>query len=351
MPSPFAKHFASLKLTPSPFNTREWARVDAKIRTGAFFSATIEDEHLLEGLRTLCQAGINEGWQESMFVRLAKQWMTDNGYNGQSERLATMTPEESIAYENNVRFIDSRARLKLIFRTQAQMAAGATQYAEDMEPRQLYMYPGWAFVRNPGAKTFRDDHVDHENDIRLKTDEEYWLARNDPEFGGFNNPFPPFGFNSWMWVFPRDRQACVKAGIMSAEEAAMKPREWLAQQTTKAEKQAAPTPTQRYEKAKADVVVQAVQRTLAERSAKRLPEYSRQRIIQRNAEREAPVSIQNDVMQVKLPTVSPLDIVLANILKQVIAKKPKRADFKTADDYKKALYLWRKKIKYLQSLS
>ena len=95
MPSPFAKHFASLKLTPSPFNTREWARVDAKIRTGAFFSATIEDEHLLEGLRTLCQAGINEGWQESMFVRLAKQWMADNGYSPRIKRIGI--PDKFIA--------------------------------------------------------------------------------------------------------------------------------------------------------------------------------------------------------------------------------------------------------------
>lgn len=349
MPSPFSKHFSSLKLTPSPFNTREWARVDAKIRTGAFFSATIEDEHLLEGLRSLCQAGINEGWQDAMFVRLAKQWMADNGYNGQSERLATMTPEESIAYENNVRFIDSRARLKLIFRTQAEMAAGMTQRARDFEPQMLYLRPGWRFVRRPGAKTFRQDHVDHENDIRLKSEEEYWLARNDPEFGGFNNPGPPFGFNSWMWVSPVSRQDCVKAGCMSPEEAAMKPREWLAQQTAKAEEQAAPTPTQRYEKAKAEIIVQGIQRTLAERSAKRLPEYSRKRIIQRNAERNAPVSIKNDVAEVQLPTVSPLDIVLSKILKQVLAKKPKRTDFKTAAEYKEALDLWQKKIKYLQS--
>lgn len=325
--------------------------MDAKIRVGAFFSATIEDERLLEGLRSLCQAGINEGWQESMFVRLAKQWMSDNGYHGQSERLATMTPEESVAYENNVRFIDSRARLKLIFRTQMAMASGCTQYARDMEPRFLYLNPGWQFKRNQGAKTFRDDHVEHENEIRLKTDEAYWLARNDPEFGGFNLPHGPFGFNSWMWQLPVSRQQCVDAGIMTSEEAAMKPKEWLAKQTATAEQQAAPTPAQRYETAKADVVTQAVQRTLAERSARQLPEYSRQRIIQRNAERGNEVTIQNDVIAVKLPTLAPLDLAIAGLIDKLRAKKPKRKEFKTEKEYKKALETWQKKIKYLQSPS
>ena len=347
MPSPFAKHFASLKLTPSPFNTRDWARVDAKIRAGAFFSATIEDERLLEGLRSLCQAGINEGWQESEFIHLAKRWMSDNGYNGQSERVQTLTPEESIAYENNVRFIDSRARLKLIFRTQAEMAAGATQYARDMEPRMLYLSPGWRFVRRQGAKTFRDDHVEHENEVRLKTDEAYWLARNDPEFGGFNIPHAPFGFNSWMWLSPASRQECVQAGCMTAEEAAMKPKEWLALQ----KEQSAPAPAERYETAKADVVAQAVQRTLAERSAKQLPEYSRKRIIQRNAEHGIPVIISNDTIAATLPTVSPLDLAIQSIIARMLTKKPKRKQFKTDKEYQKALNEWQKKIKYLQSPS
>lgn len=351
VPSPFAKHFRNLKTTAAPFNTREWARVDAKIRTGAFFSATVEDEHLLEGIRSLCQKGIEEGWQESEFARLAKQWMADNGYDKQSERLQTMTPEEAQKYENSVRHIDSRARMRLIFRTQCAMASGVTQYARDMEPRLLYIYPGWQFLRNKGAKTFREDHVEHENDIRLKTDEEYWLARNDPEFGGFNLPHGPFGFNSWMRQSPVTRQKCVEAGIMSEEEARMKPKEWLAMQDANAKQSGQPDTTQRHEQAKQEIITQAVQRTLAERSARQIPEPARQRIIQRNAERKIPVAIQNDVIAATLPSHSPLDLAILNLVAILKKKKPKRKDFKTEKEYKKALETWQKKIKYLQSPS
>lgn len=79
-------------------------------------------------------------------------------------------------------------------------------------------YPGWKFVRNPGAKTFRKDHVEHQGEVRLKTDFDYWLARNDPSFGGFNNPYPPFGFNSWMWTSPVSRAKCVRLGLVAEGE-------------------------------------------------------------------------------------------------------------------------------------
>lgn len=131
-----------------------------------------------------------------------------------------MSPEERAKYENDVRNLDSRARLELIIRTQRAIAAGYNQFLNGMKPHALNVYPGWRFKRQDGAreKYKRPDHVAHENDVRLKTDFKYWLARNSKDQGGFELPHAPFGFNSWMRLSPVARKECERLGLIAPGE-------------------------------------------------------------------------------------------------------------------------------------
>lgn len=224
--NPVSDRFRELEPVPSPMSTAEWAAVEPAVRNGAFFSAGVEDAHLLEALRQNMDRAIAEGWTQQEFIAAMKQWLrehvdpaTGRPYIDEEAR-EDMTPEEREAHERKITNIDSVARLKLIFRTQAELASGWAQFRHDMSPERLRKYPAWEFYRKPGAKTFRKDHVAHTGEIRLKTDFDYWMARNSKDQGGFQNPFPPFGFNSWMWVLEVDRDECEDLGLLQPGEPA-----------------------------------------------------------------------------------------------------------------------------------
>lgn len=213
-------YFQGLTTVPTALSSAELAKMRAEVRTGAFFSARIEDVHYLDGLRQFVQQGIDEGLTEGEFIYRVRAWLESNAhslgedYTAPSVRLDAWEREEVVKYERSVRNIDSLARLRLIFRTQAEMCAGVTEWRRGMEDEQVQLFPAWRFIRRPGAKTFRADHVEHEDAVRLKTDLAFWIARNNPEFGGFGNPWPPFGFNSWMWIVPVSRSECESLGLI-----------------------------------------------------------------------------------------------------------------------------------------
>lgn len=215
-------YFQGLTTVPTALSSAELAKMRAEVRTGAFFSARIEDVHYLDGLRQFVQQGIDEGLTEGEFIYRVRAWLESNAhslgedYTAPSVRLDEWKREEVVKYERSVRNIDSLARLRLIFRTQAEMCAGVTEWRRGMEDEQVQLFPAWRFIRRPGAKTFRADHVEHEDAVRLKTDLAFWIARNNPEFGGFGNPWPPFGFNSWMWIVPVSRSECESLGLLRA---------------------------------------------------------------------------------------------------------------------------------------
>lgn len=208
----------NLSVIPTGYTSQQLGALSAQVRLGAFFSAQVESERYLLGLRAMVAGAMEEGVTEGEFLHRVRAWLQmeadELGLEAPSDRLERMSPEEVQSYERDVRKPDSLARLRLIFRTQAEMCAGLTEWRRGMEPMQLRLFPAWRFIRRPGAKTFRADHVEHEDEIHLKADLAWWMARNDPEFGGFGNPWPPFGFNSWMWIVPVSRAECERLGVL-----------------------------------------------------------------------------------------------------------------------------------------
>lgn len=213
---------AEKPLDATPRTARQWAELAPELRRSRFFMAQVEDERLLDFFRGLCDEAIRGGISEAEFVHRAKLALAElddpDGKPYYDPQRYGLTEQDRLKYDANVRHIDSTARLKLIFRTQWELAAGQQEWESTLDPDWLAMFPGWRFVRQPGAKIKRKDHASHEGDVRLVTDTAYWLARNSPDQGGFNNPFPPFGYNSWMHCEPVSREECEQLGLLKKGE-------------------------------------------------------------------------------------------------------------------------------------
>lgn len=214
-----------LKLSPSAHTTAGWQGVSAAVRNTSFFSACVEDERILAALQQLVDKAVTEGWSVTAFIDHALNMLDDirlERYPGSEGREKGQEFDESfdILYDMN--------RLRLIYLTQMQLAAGFRQFVDDFDPFTLQVFPAWEFVRQPGAKEQykRTDHVKHEGVIRLKTDLPFWLARNSPEQGGFGNPYGPWGFNSWMRTTPVDRDRAEELGLIKPGERLQIPAEY-----------------------------------------------------------------------------------------------------------------------------
>lgn len=209
-----------LTLYPSSMTSAEWSEVEPAVRNSAFFSATVEDERLLSSLQKLVEKGIAEGWSMQNFVDEALRMLDNISLDPDARAGDTFREDFETLYN-----VD---RLRLIFRTQTELAAGYAQFCKEFSPISLQVYPGWKFVRQPGAKEEhkRFDHVRTENFIRLKTDIKFWLRRNRAEIGGFGNPYTPWGFNSWMRTNRVSREACEKLGLLKPGEKVTVPAEY-----------------------------------------------------------------------------------------------------------------------------
>lgn len=211
----FDRRFFDAKTNaPTGWNTKDWSTEAPEVRMMSFFSAGVEDEKVLQALRDTVFNAANE----DDFVRRAREAMAGlkdkDGFPVWDPARPDREGVPREKWHNDVKNLTSRARLRLIFRTQRELAAGYERFLEDFQPYALRQYPGWVFRRSLGAKTRRKDHELHKNEVRLKVDFEYWMARNNPDFGGFGNPFWPFGFNSWMRCWPVSYDTCVKLGLL-----------------------------------------------------------------------------------------------------------------------------------------
>lgn len=209
---PTERRIRELTLYPSSDTSADWNTVSAAVRNNSFFSACIEDERLLGALQKLVGKAVDEGWSVGGFIDEALQKLD-------AIALAPDTPKDETFRDNFERLYDVE-RLRLIYMTQWELSDGYRRFNEAFSPYQLHAYPAWEFHRQPGAKeeNKRADHVQHEGDIRLKTDVAYWLDRNRPDIGGFGNPYGPWGFNSWMRELPVDREKAEALGLVKPDE-------------------------------------------------------------------------------------------------------------------------------------
>lgn len=267
----------NLKLYPSSASSAEWQTVSAAVRNTSFFSACVEDERLLAALKKLVEVATEENWSATAFVDKAMSMLENVRLEQAKEGI---TEEFSDSYDR----LYSQSRLHLIYRTQREMADGYRLFCEAFEPLDLNMYPAWQFIRQPGAKEEhkRADHVEHEGDIRLKTDIKYWLDRNRAEIGGFQNPYGPWGFNSWMRTKRVSREKAEALGLIKPGEKLQVPSEY------------------------AEWNIATALRQIGTASVADLAPEQRENIVNRCKEEKIPVAMEEETLQI-IPSSEPSD--------------------------------------------
>lgn len=220
MPDPI-EHVGKLKLYPSARTSAEWNMVDPAVKATSFFSACVEDERVLAGLQSVVQQAMEEGMSMQDFVDEALSMLDFIRIEPPDDA------EEKKRFKFSIDTLYNPKRLRLIYRTQEQLAHGYKAFCEAFDPEWLDMFPAWEFVRQPGAveSQKRPDHVKHEGAIELKTNLQFWLDRNSFDQGGFGNPYGPWGFNSWMRTFDVDRETAEALGLIAPGEAVQVPAE------------------------------------------------------------------------------------------------------------------------------
>jgi hypothetical protein len=214
------RNVGQLPLYPSSRTSAEWNQVDVAVRNNSFFSACIEDERLLAALQKLVDIAIDEGWSVGGFIDEALRMLEDIAADPE-------TKDDAI-FEDNFKRLYDVERLRLIYTTQRELSAGYKNFTNAFKPANLWDYPAWEFRRQQGAieKYKRPDHVQHEGQIRLKTDIKFWLMRNREDIGGFGNPYGPWGFNSWMREIRVPREKAEKMGLLKPGEKLTVPPEY-----------------------------------------------------------------------------------------------------------------------------
>ena len=219
------------KAAPSSFKSADWQAVAPAIRQRSFFSATITSAKVLNRMRNMLldwQAGTTEtvtnpttGADETVYKV--------NGLAEFRSRAATLLVSEGLATPadfKNTRIdnVVSNARLQLIFTTNTEQAATFADWSmRVMDPQILNRWPAARFFRRPGAVTFRDRHVAAEGEVRRYDDFEFWLFQNAADIGGFDVPWGPFGFNSYMVQEPVGRAEAEKLGLVRPGEVLVPP--------------------------------------------------------------------------------------------------------------------------------
>lgn len=219
------------KAAPSTFKSADWQAVGPAIRQRSFFSATVNSAKVLNRMRNMLldwQAGTTEtvtnpttGAEETVYkVNGLAEFRERAGTLLVSEGLATPADFKNTRIDNVV----SNARLQLIFTTNTEQAQTFADWSmRVMDQRRLNRSPAARFFRRPGAVTPRDRHVAAEGQVRRYDDFEFWLFQNAADIGGFEVPWGPFGFNSYMVQQPVSRAEAEKLGLVRPGEVLVPP--------------------------------------------------------------------------------------------------------------------------------
>lgn len=227
MLAPFFDAIANLvrrKLFPSALNSAQWQQVAPAIRQVSFFSATVDKMRVLAEYRQMLL-----DWSENSVEEVDGPYGKQIAYKVGNQADFVRQGRELLVREglataedfgdDRLSNIASAERLKLVFNTNIQQAQQlATWQRKVSNPTYINAYPAARFVRTPGATDPRPRHVAAEGQVRRWDDFEFWLYQNAADIGGFEVPWGPFGFNSYMLQEPVKRKEAERLGLVKPGE-------------------------------------------------------------------------------------------------------------------------------------
>jgi hypothetical protein len=198
----------------SALNTEGWSRVPAALRERAFFSAGVENVRWLgelqSGIRSLIDLSKSPAPNGKGDMWASRDELIRNAMDLGEKHGMIAAPEDRGSIRDPLSF----RRLKLIVDVQTQMAHGYGAYLSGQDPAVLEMWPAYELVRISARKEPRDWPA------RWKAaggrDGVMAALKNDPiwrKISRFNQPWPPFDFESGKGLEEKDEEETIALGI------------------------------------------------------------------------------------------------------------------------------------------
>lgn len=214
----------------SALRTREWAEVPLALRNRAQFSAGVESARVLNRIQGGIASILGHLKESGGVIADRSKLIRDLGRLAEAEGIRPADP----AARGTVRDIGSEARAALIYEQQTGQAYGFADWKGAQDADALDAAPAQELVRIRDSRVKRDwitrwrqaggrvfpgaspggqlqDGIDGRC-IALKTDP-VWAA-----ISRFGNPWPPYDFNSGVWVEDVDRAEAVELGMIQASQ-------------------------------------------------------------------------------------------------------------------------------------
>jgi hypothetical protein len=214
-PIPFEEAQKSRKvksLLPTELASHEMGAFSTALRERASFSALVDKAEPLQTLHNLADDVLDGEFNLSKAKTLFGQYLDEIGYVAEPDKVGT------------IQDLSSELRKNVKLSTDVDMALGYGFFEQSQDSTILDEYPCWELYRltipKGGVEAERDWPARWAAAGGTLYDERMIARKDDPiwfNLGPFGNPYPPFDYNSGMWVENVARQECIDLGVIDAE--------------------------------------------------------------------------------------------------------------------------------------
>lgn len=262
-PIPFSEavsHLLSKGLMPTSLDTVGLRALDAGIRRQAVFSARTLMTDYLAKIKEVTTSVINPSQETRIDPDTGESRQVTVGFNPATARqelrdkLAALGYAPSDDEAGTIKDLASTERINLVVKTNVELAQGAGNYIAGHDDDVLDAWPAQELYRQEGRDQPRNwDGTNPKGDKTLTGFGSRWMfaaqASGDPDAArmlettgrmialkssgiwqalgdfedGLGNPYPPFAFNSGMWVRDVPRKTAESLGLIDPDEQAKKP--------------------------------------------------------------------------------------------------------------------------------
>ncbi len=208
-----ANDYVSRKVNaPSEMRSREWQRVDAQLRERAFFMAGVANAKELQKWRSVVERVAGGAMSAGQAREEMRRYLEKTGYK----------PEPGL--EGTIKDRSTVQRMKVSIDTNVEMARG---WAQRQEMLGDVLSPGQELYRQRNSRVPRDwaqrwreaaeavgwEGVARGGQMIALVTSPIWV-----ELSAFDNPYPPFDYNSGMRVRPVDFEVCEELGLVRLDD-------------------------------------------------------------------------------------------------------------------------------------
>ena len=254
-PAPFSeavKALADKNLLPTNLDSAGIRALDAFLRSQSFYSATTTDEYLLQEYKDLINSLLNPATEQrpDRVTAANPEGNVTTGYNPASASSAIRQFLQKIGYApaaedaGTIKDLGSDARIQLVLQTNKQLAQGQGNWLQSQRRGVLESFPANELFRLEARAKQRDwlsrwrlageqteDPIGtgwtvtpDGRMIALKNHDIWdWIGSSELFDDALDVVWPPFAFNSGIWVKDVSRADCEAIGLLDQGDAAPEP--------------------------------------------------------------------------------------------------------------------------------